>query len=223
MAKILIADDDSELIARVKQVLERDLFVVEAVDNGQSAYDLLLSFQFDAVILDWQMPGLDGPEVCRKLRDRGNNVPVLMLTGKSDIPDKVQGLNAGADDYLVKPFHADELSARLRSMIRRGSGSVRTVLCSGAVELDLSAHRVLVAGTEVRLTPKEFNLLEAIMTRAGQVVTMDNLLDCLWQSDSESTANTVRATMFNLRKKLGTKGDIIETQHGIGYRVSTSG
>lgn len=221
VAKVLLADDDSELIARLKSVLERELFVVESVDNGLAAFELAEQYQFDVVVLDWQMPGLDGVEVCRKLRLRGINVPVLLLTGKSAVPDKVQGLNAGADDYLTKPFATEELTARLRSMIRRSSGSVSNIVKAGAVEIDTTAHRVTVAGQECRLTPKEYNLLEALILRAGQVVSLDALLDSLWQTDSESTANTVRATMFNLRKKLGSQGDIVETVHGLGYRVST--
>jgi DNA-binding response OmpR family regulator len=222
MAKILIVEDDQSLGQEIVDWLRRDQYTVEKSSNGQDADDLLKSYRYDLVILDWDLPGKPGIQILQRLRESGDKTPVLMLTGKSSVQDRESGLDTGADDYLVKPFHFKELMARVRAALRRGSGLTSNVLTAGAVVLEPSSKRCVINDKEVRLQPKEFALLEFFMRHPQEVFDGNALLDRIWSSSSEATANTVKTYMYTLRKKLAASGcsDLIETVHGSGYRLN---
>jgi DNA-binding response OmpR family regulator len=193
--------------------------------TGEEAIELLeANAGIEAVILDVRLPGLDGLAVARRTRERGSRVPILMLTARDGVADRVQGLDAGADDYLIKPFAYEELAARLRALARRASGAAReplSRLVAGPIELDELTRAVTVEGRPVELTRREFALLECLLRHAGQVLTRDQLLDMAWPFSAAVTPNTVDAFVAFLRRKLGPQGaPRIETVRGIGYRLA---
>lgn len=225
MSKILIVDDEKELADGLHRALTRDQHTVEVAYDGQQAMDMLAISKYDLVVLDWMMPKQNGVEVCRWLRSRGDKSPVLMLTARGELDDKEKGLDSGADDYLTKPFHLREFQARARALLRRGSSSaVTNVLSVGAVSLDTAARKVTRDGVEVRLEPKEFNLLEFLLRHPNQAFTADALITRVWQSDTEISPDAVRVYVRMLRKKLDVQGgpSIVETVHGSGYRLGSA-
>jgi two-component system OmpR family response regulator len=173
------------------------------------------------VILDWQLPGMSGVDVLKQFRNQGGSTPVLMLTGKGNIEEKEQGLDSGADDYLTKPFHFKELSARLRAMLRRPAVTTGNQLKLRGIELDLAARKVSREGEEVHLLPKELALLEFLLRHPNEVFSPEALLDRVWHSESDSSVDTVYTTMRTLRKKISTEksGALIKTVHGLGYTI----
>lgn len=218
MAKILVVDDDIELASKVQHWLSIDKNMVEVIHDGQSASDYLSQFAYDIVILDWDLPQMQGIEVLRRFRTKGGTTPVIMLTGKNELKQKEQGLDSGADDYLTKPFHLEELSARVRALLRRPSGLVGTKIEAGDVCLEPKLHRVTKGGVEIVLLPREFALLELFMKNPQEVFSPDALLNRLWPSETEASIETIYTHMKNLRKKVGL--EFIKTVKGVGYKLN---
>lgn len=219
MGKLLLVEDELDLSNQIRDWLQRDHHAVEVIDNGQMASDMLRVTQYDLIILDWQLPGLTGIEVCRQFRSRGGKTPVLMLTARNTVDDREKGLDTGADDYLCKPFHLKELSARVRALIRRAAGATANVLQAGPIQLDPSARRLTKDGVEVHLEPREFALLEFLMRNPNVVFNADALVTRVWESDTEISPDSVRTYIKALRKKLDQK-ELITTLHGLGYRLN---
>ncbi len=223
MAKILLVDDAKHLLQVVQLWLEAEKHIVEAVEDGQEDLDRLRFHDYDILVIDWGLPGVTGTEVCRALRQSGNSMPILMLTGKKAIDDKETGFAAGADDYLVKPFEMRELSIRIKALLRRTiqGGTHKSILSAGNLQLDPESHRVLKDGAEIHLQPKEFSLLEFFMRHPGQVFSLDAVLDRLWSADAEASVESVRKHITRLRQKIQDQGSsaILKTVHGLGYKL----
>lgn len=205
----------------MQRVLQRDGHVVELAADGRDGLDLLETCSFDVVVLDRMLPGLDGTEVCRRLRKRGDSTPVLMLTALDSIEDKVTGLDAGADDYLAKPFSFAELEARIRALVRRQGTVTSDVLQAGDLVLDPAKHQVFCGDEEIDLTAKEFALLEFLMRHQGQALTREQIMDQVWGYDFASVANVVDLYVHYLRKKIEPRrgARLISTVRGVGYRL----
>jgi DNA-binding response OmpR family regulator len=227
--RILLVEDEPDLGAAVQRVLSREKYVVDWVQNGTEAWKYLddRRIQYTVAVLDWLLPGLSGLELCQRLRQKQNPLPVLMLTARDSLEDKVAGLDAGADDYLVKPFGMAELLARLRSLQRRSPQSQNHQLQVGRLTLDYASSTVSVEieqgdSQAVQLTAKEFQLLEHFMKHPQQIISRDQLMDCLWEVLTEPMSNVVAAQMRLLRRKLAECGldGIIETVYGLGYRLN---
>lgn len=223
MPKILIVEDDVGLSKMVRDWLTFEHHMVETANNGRDGLERLQVYEYDLVILDWELPEMTGVEILRELRGRGSMTPVLMLTGKSSVNDKEEGLDAGADDYLTKPFHMKELSARVRSVLRRAGGNVANVLKVRDMELDPSSFRATRGGKEIQLLPKEFAMLEFLMRHVNQVFSAEALLSRVWASESEVTVDAVSTCIKRLRKKidLPDTDSFIRTVHGVGYKVES--
>jgi DNA-binding response OmpR family regulator len=223
---LLVVEDDPRLSRLLKRLLEDDRHLVEVARDGATGLELAEDAPgIECVILDVGLPDISGLEVARRLRAKGKDIPILMLTARDTVGDRVTGLDAGADDYLVKPFAFEELSARLRAMARRGAdvrGQRRTVpnLTAGTITLDETARRVTVAERPVDLSPREFSLLECLLRHVGQTLTRDQLLDQAWPFGVAVTPNAVDAYVHYLRDKLGPAGRQIETVRGVGYRLA---
>ncbi len=219
MAKILIVEDDLQLSKLVRDWLKLERHEVEVVNDGQEGLNRLKAYEYDLIVLDLELPVIGGMEILREFRSTGKKTPVLILTGRSTVDDKEVGLDSGADDYLTKPFHAKELTARIRALMRRVSGQMGTVLKSGNIELDRAAFTVKRGGVEVKLVPKEFALLEFLMRNPGTVFPPDALLNRVWSNESDATVEALTTCIKRLRKKLDTEGQesIIRNVHGVGY------
>jgi two-component system, OmpR family, response regulator len=220
---LLVVEDDPALAGLLNRLLRSDRHVVEVAASGESALDVVdAQPSLDAVILDVVLPGISGIEVARRVRRKGSTVPIVMLTARDTVDDRVLGLDAGADDYLVKPFAYEELAARLRSVARRGANhrSAGPVLRAGPIALDDRQRRVTVSGTEVELTGREFAVLECLLRHRGQVLSREQLLDHAWPLAAAVTLNSVDAYVHYLRTKLGPAGKQIRTVRGIGYRLT---
>jgi len=221
MAKILLIEDDKSLCKVVSEWLKDEDHIVEVAEDGATGLDYLKFYSYDVAVIDWDLPKMKGPDICRTFRSRGGQTPILMLTGKSDIADKEQGLDSGADDYLTKPFHPRELSARLRAMLRRPPVRLEQMLRVQDIELDTVTHAVRRAGKEIHLMPKEFALLEFLMKHPDQTFNADAILNRLWPSDSEVSTELIKVYIAKLRKKIEVEGSpaVIATVHGVGYKI----
>ncbi len=221
MAKILLVEDESDISDMVSAWLSREHHVVEVAGSGEEALDIIRVYPFDVLILDWVLPGISGVDVCRQYRSKGGRSPILMLTAKKDVDEKETGLDAGADDYLTKPFELKELSARIRALLRRPTPFSGNVLKVGPIMLDTTSHEVTRDGELVELLPKEFALLSFFMRHPNQVFSADALLDRVWSSDSEASPETIRTYIKRLRKKIDEKGkpSLVGTVHGVGYKL----
>ncbi len=215
--RILLVEDDATLRAQLRAALVDAAYVVDEADNGRDAHFLGDTEAFDAVVLDLGLPQLDGLSVLRRWRDGGRSMPVLILTARDAWNEKVAGIDAGADDYLSKPFHMEELLARLRALIRRASGQASPVLRCGPVTLDTRSGRVTVDGQPVALTGHEYKVLDYLMHRSGTVVSRTELTEHIYAQDHDRDSNTIEVFVGRLRKKLST--DLIETVRGLGYRL----
>ena len=215
--RILLVEDDELLGDAIRTGLSQEKYTVDWVMDGSSADLALKNETFDMVVLDIGLPRLSGIEVLKKMRQAGNATPVLLLTAKFTVQDRVLGLDSGADDYLTKPFDMDELSARVRALIRRGSGRSSPILSHGPVTLDPTSHRVSKDGEDVELSAREFAILRILMEYQGRVMSKSRLEQELygWTSDVES--NTVEVYIHHLRKKLG--NELIRTIRGVGYMI----
>ena len=216
--RLLLVEDDDMLGGSLKKALERQAYGVDWVQDGESALFALKDSEFAAVVLDINLPKLSGLEVLRATRQNKNKIPILLLTARDTPQQKVEGLDEGADDYLVKPFDLDELLARLRALIRRSQGRVELTLRCGEVELVPAASLVRKSGVSVTTTAKEFRTLKLLMERAGKFVTKADIEYLLYSADDAAESNTVEVTIYNLRKKLGS--NFIQTVRGVGYRVN---
>jgi DNA-binding response OmpR family regulator len=221
---LLLVEDDERLSRVLRRLLEEDRHVVELARDGQSGLELAESAAgVEAIILDIGLPDISGLEVARRIRRDGRDVAILMLTARDTVNDRVTGLDAGADDYLVKPFAYEELSARLRALARRTESGPRRpdpIIEVGPIRLDEKTRRVTVEGRTVDLSPREFSLLECFLRHPGQSLTRDQLLDQAWPFSVAVTPNAVDAYIHYLRTKLGVAGGRIETVRGVGYRLA---
>jgi two-component system, OmpR family, response regulator len=223
--RVLIVEDDIPLASALRRGLRAEGMVADVAVKGEDALWMVASAEFDAVVLDVMLPGIDGFETCRRLRDDGVWTPIIMLTARDSVDDRVQGLDAGADDYLVKPFSLAELLARLRALARRGPVERPAVLEVGDLQLDPATREVRRGDTDIALSAKEFALLEAFMRRPGEVLTQLQLLEHAWDYDYENRSNVVEVYVRYLREKVdrpfGVKS--IETVRGAGYRLRKDG
>lgn len=200
--RLLLAEDEVELSNALTAVLKHNNYSVDAVYNGTDALDYIQNASYDGVILDIMMPGMDGLSVLKKVRASGNAVPVLLLTAKAEVDDKVEGLDMGADDYLAKPFVMKELLARIRAMTRRQAIVTDNVLKFGNLSLDRTTFVMSTKEGEVRLANKEFQMMEMLLANPGQIITQDRFMEKIWGYDSETEVSVVWVYVSNLRKKL---------------------
>lgn len=223
MAKILVVEDHKELSDLIEDSLAANECLVDCVQTGPEALKQLRLYEYDLIILDLNLPGLSGIDVCRTFRQHGGSTPVLMLTGNRTIDDKELGFEAGADDYLCKPFHFRELVLRVKAMIRRGPGiaAPNNVISAGNISLYISEHRITKDDTEIALLPKEYALIEFFLRHPNQVFSAEALMQRVWPSSTDSSPETIRSYITRLRSKLGSSKDdpIIATVHGVGYKL----
>lgn len=217
--RVLLVEDDPTLRAQLRAGLQEAGYAVDEADNGRDAHHLGASEAFDAVILDLGLPLLDGISVLQRWREAGLTLPVLILTARDRWHEKVAGIDAGADDYLAKPFHMEELLARVRALIRRAQGLASPLLQCGTLTLDTRSSRVTLDGQPVTLTSHEFRLLAYLMHRPGSVVSRTELTEHLYAQDFDRDSNTIEVFVGRLRRKL--PRDTIETVRGMGYRLVT--
>ena len=223
--RVLVVDDDVRMAAAIRRGLRYDGLVVDVAADGEEALRVVGTTEYDVIVLDVLMPGLGGFETCRRLRAEGRWMPVLMLTARDSVEDRVRGLDGGADDYLTKPFSLAELTARLRALVRRGPVERPSVIEVGDLRLDPATREVRRGETEIGLSAKEFTLLETFMRRPGQVLSHTQLLEAGWDLGYEQRSNIVEVYVRYLRKKIdqpfGRRS--IETVRGAGYRLRKDG
>jgi two-component system copper resistance phosphate regulon response regulator CusR len=216
--RILIVEDEAELADFVVRGLREEGFVVEHVVDGELARDAMRLATWDLIVLDWWLPGEDGLSVLRRFRQAGGTTPVLFLTARDAVADRVRGLDGGADDYLCKPFAFDELLARVRALVRRRDRSPEMVLAHGDVSIDLAAHRARRAGRPLDLTTKELALLTFFLRHPGQVLSRTRIYDHVWDETFDGSSNTLEVHVMELRRKLEAHGPrVIQTVRGRGY------
>ena len=218
---MLVVEDDERMAAAIARGLRYEGLIVDLAADGLEALARVGAIEYEAVVLDVMLPGMDGVETCRRLRERAHWVPVLMLTARDAIEDRVRGLDGGADDYMTKPFSLAELTARLRALARRGGGERPAVLEAGSLRLDPATREVSRDGAALELSAREFALLEAFMRRPGQVLTQGQLLEAAWDAGYEQRSNVVEVYVRYLRQKIGVRA--IETVRGVGYRLRRDG
>jgi len=219
MSRVLVAEDDPDISEPLVRALRREGYDVTLVTTGPAALTGALGGQVDLLLLDLGLPGMDGLEVCRSLRGRGSSLPVLVLTARTDEADLVVGLDAGADDYVGKPFRVAELLARVRAQLRRSGGPEPDVLSVGEITFDQRSRRVTVEGSVAQLTPKEYEVLLMLMRRVGTVVGRDELMREVWRTEWLGATKTLDMHVSTLRRKLGDAGSRITTVRGVGFRL----
>lgn len=218
--RILLVEDDELLGSGIARHLELDGHAVDWIKNGSEVDAYLQAQPYSVVILDLGLPGKPGLEVLQAMRREHNPTPVLILTARDTSADKVQGLDSGADDYLVKPFDIDELNARLRALARRHAGRAEAVIRHGDITLDPAAHTVQRGGRHIELSPREFTILQRLLEHPGRVVSRAALEECLYSWDQEVDSNTVQVHIHHIRKKLG--AEVIRTVRGVGYVIDNA-
>ena len=219
--KILLAEDDQDMARGIMALLTRSSYAVDAVDNGKDAFDYVMEGDYDLVILDILMPGLSGIEVLRKLRQGGKKVPVMLLTALGEVEQRVGGLDAGADDYLPKPFDGSELLARVRALLRRSEGYTPDILEFGDLSLDRNSSRLLCRGRGITLNHKSFQVMEMLMVNKGRNISVNEFMEHIWGWDSDAEMNVVWVNISYLRKQLlslGSKAQI-RAIRGVGYTL----
>jgi two-component system, OmpR family, response regulator len=222
--RTLVVEDEARTAALLRRGLQEEGYAVDVAADGPDGFWQATEFSYDVVILDVMLPGYDGFEVCRRLRRAGCWVPVIMLTARAELEERVRGLDAGADDYLAKPFSFDELFARLRALIRRGTPERPAVLEVGDLRLDPATRRAWRGAAELSLSPKEFSLLELFMRQPGQVLTRTRILERAWDYSYDGGSNVVDQYVRYLRRKLDQPFGLrqLETVRGVGYRLRSS-
>ena len=221
--RILVAEDDSPLAAFLRKGLEAEHYAVDVVPDGEQAQLMADEYDYDLLVLDLNLPQLDGLEVLKRLRTKKPNLPVLVLTARSRVEDRVKGLDLGADDYLTKPFSFTELSARVRALLRRGSRSAEAVFRVEDLEMDRVERTIKRAGKRIELTPKEFALLEYLMRNAGRRVTRNMIIEHVWNLSFDTMTNVVDVYINYIRKKVdeGFEPKLIRTIRGVGYQLGS--
>jgi DNA-binding response OmpR family regulator len=218
--RVLVVEDDDLLTVTLRRGLQEDGVAVDTVQEGEEALNAAATTDYDVILLDVMLPGIDGIEVSRRLRDHRVRVPILMLTARDSVDDRVLGLEAGADDYMVKPFALREVIARLRALTRRHLPDRTSVLTAGPIRLDVAAHEIRVGTTPVELTAKEHAILEYLMLNPGLLLTRDQIIEHVWERDFDGSYNLIEVYVGRLRRKLTRAGarDPILTVRGAGYR-----
>jgi DNA-binding response OmpR family regulator len=224
LAKVLAVDDDMDLVEVIKEHLESEHYLVECAYDADEGMRRMQLYPYDIVVLDWQLPGGSGVEMCRKFRAGGGTIPVLMLTARSHLADKEEGFNAGVDDYLTKPFAMKELSLRVRALLKRCTPIATDVLRARNIELDPVGFKVRKSGAEVSLFRSDFALLEFLMRNPNRVFNAEALLEHVYLTDANYTTDAIRTSIKRIRQKLDDEGSdisIIRTIHRVGYKLET--
>ncbi len=216
--RLLVVEDDKDLAGQLRRALSDAGYAVDLAGDGEEGHFLGDTEPYDAVILDLGLPILDGITVLRRWREDGRNMPVLILTARDRWSDKVSGIDAGADDYLAKPFHMEEMLARMRALLRRAAGHASNEIQCGPLRLDIAAAKVSLDGQAVSLTALEFRLLSYLMHHQGKVISRTELVEHLYEQDFDKDSNTIEVFIGRLRRK--TKADLIVTVRGLGYRLT---
>ena len=221
MSRILVVEDEDGLSGAIQEWLQDEHYVVTVASDGLEALKKLRHDSFELVLLDWMLPNLSGLEICKRFRATGGITPILMITAKSTLSAKEEGLDSGADDYLTKPFSMRELSARVRALLRRPKTKPEMIIEAGGIRLDRKSLKVTKGDQLLRLLPKEFILLEVLLKHSGTVLSTEELVDHAWGSNSDITPDTVRSHVKSLRKKIDSEGSpsLIKTIHGMGYKI----
>lgn len=222
--RILIVEDEHRIAHSLQKGLEQERFAVDVAYTGGEGYDLASTEEYDLIILDIMLPGMDGLSICKELRKKNIHIPILLLTAKGQTSEKVIGLNSGADDYLSKPFSFDELLARMRALLRRKGTVVQTTLSVDGLLMDVDRFEVNRDGQSISLTSKEFSLLEFLLSKKNQIVTKDQIIQHVWNFDADILPNTVEVYIKKLRDKIDSrfsdKKQLIKTVRGFGYKLS---
>lgn len=221
---ILFVEDEAKIANFVRAGLKEQGFVVDYCDNGNDGYTCATENEYDALVLDIMVPGKDGLSILKNLRRKGQNVPVILLTARNELDDRIEGLNLGADDYLAKPFFVEELVARIHAVVRRTTGERQNLVCVGPIKLDRITREVTCNQHIVELTSREFNLLEYLMRSPGRVFTRTQILEHIWGYDFNPSTNVVDVCVQRIRKKIDAIGGAgwIESIRGVGYRFRQS-
>lgn len=216
--RILLVEDENNVAAFIKKGLEEEFYTVDAAENGSEGLSMATANDYDLILLDIMLPGMNGIDLCKELRRRGMKVPILMLTAKDSVSSRVEGLESGADDYLTKPFAFSELLARIKALLRRASESVRELYLED-LRMDLLSRRVYRGGKEIVLTPKEFSLLEYLLRRKGRVLSRTQMIENIWGYNFDPNSNVVDVHIKYLREKIDTgfEKKLIHTVRGAGY------
>lgn len=221
--RILVVEDEHKIANAIKKGLEQEKYAVDVAYDGEEAYDLASTESYEVIVLDLMLPKMSGLEVCKKLRDAGNNVPILILTAKGEVEDKVTGLNMGADDYLAKPFAFTELLARIKALVRRNGSKVQTILKVDDLTLNPLTYEVKREGKLINLSKTEYSLLEFLMRNKGRVFTKDEIIAHVWEYDADILPNTIEVFVGYLRSKIDRnfkgKKPLIHTLRGFGYKL----
>lgn len=220
--RILVVEDDVQLADVLTDALSDQQYAVDLAKDGESAMEWINTLTYDLIVMDITLPKLDGISLCKRLRDRGLSLPILMLTARDTIADKIIGLDAGADDYMVKPFDLQELMARVRALIRRATPEASAILTWGQLQINAVKHEVHYEGQEFFPTPKEYALLELLVSNGRRVMSRAGIIDRLWPLQDSPTEEAVKSHIKALRSKLksvNAPDDLIETVHGLGYRM----
>lgn len=225
MVKILVVEDDLEIQDSISCWLRAENHVVDTASDGTTGLDLLLHYSYDVAILDWQLPGLEGAEICARVRAAGKTLPILMLTSRSALSDRITGLDAGAFDYVVKPCVLDELSARVRALLRRGSEQKTEELRVGDLIIDCVSRQVKRGAVSLEISPSEFEILKLLASVKSEGLSAEAILARLWHDKPQVSVQLVRVHIMNLRKKLLAAGSVVSVDSGrnTGYRLSAAG
>lgn len=220
--RILVVEDEHKIAGSIKKGLEQEAFAVDLAYTGNEGYDLASSENYDLLILDVMLPEMTGVEICAKLRKENIHTPILMLTAKGQVADKVEGLNSGADDYLTKPFAFEELLARVKALGRRPKNSTGSIYSVSDLSLNTLTYEVKRSEKKINLSAKEFSLLEYLMRNANQVVSKDQIIEHVWDYDADVLPNTVEVFVGYLRNKIdkGFSKPLLQTVRGFGYKIS---
>jgi len=217
--RILLVEDEHGIARAIKKGLEQENYAVDVAYDGAGGYDLAISEEYDCVVLDVMLPEMNGFEIAQKLRSENIHVPILMLTARGELGDKIKGLDSGADDYLVKPFAFEELLARIRALIRRPNKVLKNQIVAGDITINSNSYEVKRAGKSINLSRKEYSLLEYLVRNVNVVLSKEKIISHVWDYDADILDNTVEVYIRNLRKKLA-KPDIIKTVRGFGYKLT---